>query len=162
MSFDADAFMNTTVDSAGSTELPKTPEGEFRVVIGQMTSENFKTLQVDDKNNVGQKRSAPVLSVPFIIRDQDINKKTDRETIVHYETFWLDFDASGKLDMSEGKNVKLNQMRDCLGQNVPGWSPMHLSNSGPLMIAVKHSAGKTGTPNEGKTFVNINKFAKIS
>lgn len=160
--FDADSFMNTTVDSAGSTSLPQTPEGEFRVVIGQMTSENFKTLSVNDSKNPGQKREAPTLSVPFIIRDQEINKRTDRETIVHYETFWLDFNDKGQLDMGEGKNVKLNQLRDVLGQNVPGWSPMHLSNAGPLMIAVKHSVGKAGTANEGKTFVNISKFAKIS
>lgn len=161
MSFDADTFMNTAAD-AGSTELPKTPEGEFRVVIGQMTSENFKTLQVDDKNNPGQKRNAPTLSVPFIIRDQDVNKTTGRDTIVHYETFWLDFTPEGKLDMSDGKNVKLNQLREVLSQNAPGWTPAHLSNAGPLMIAVKHSPGKAGTANEGKTFVNIAKFAKIS
>lgn len=156
--FDADTFMQTTVDSAGSTELPVTPEGEFRVVVGEVTSNALKSIDVTRKD--GTKEARQVLSIPFIIRDQEINAKSDRETIVHYETYWLDFTPEGKLDMGEGKNVNLNKLRDVLDQNRPGWSPLHLSNAGPFMIAVKHKAG-TGN-NEGKTFVNISKYAKIT
>lgn len=159
MSFDVDAFMNTTVDAPMSTEMPKTPEGEFRVVIGEINRDSFKTLQVNDDKSPTGKREASILSVPMIIRDQPINVKADRETIVHYETFFLDFD-NGKLDTREGKNVNLGKLRDVLGQNVPGWTPMHLSNAGPFMIAVKHTPGR-GT-HEGKTFVNISKYAKIT
>lgn len=159
MSFDVDAFMNTTVDAPMSTEVAKTPEGEFRVVIGQITSENFKVIQVNDDKAPGGKRDAHLLSVPFIIRDQEINVKADRDTIVHNESFFLDF-KDGGLDTGEGKNVKLGQLRAALDQNVPGWSPMHLANAGPLMIAVKHAPGKGA--NAGKTFVNVTKFAKIT
>lgn len=158
MTFDADSFMQTTVDAPMATEMASTPEGEFRVVIGEVNSTALKSIAVTKKD--GTKEDRQVLSIPFIIRDQEINKKSDRETIVHYETFWLDFTSEGKLDTGEGKNVNLGRLRAVIDQNVPGWSPLHLSNAGPFMIAVKHKAG-TGN-NEGKTFVNISKYAKIT
>lgn len=159
MTFNADQFMNTTVDSAGSTEAPKTPEGEFTGVIGEITSESIREVKWTDEKGVEQTRL--VFEVPMIIRDQEINAKTQRDTIVHREGFFLDFTPDGtKLDMSEGKNTKLNQLRDVLGQNVAGWSPMHFSNAGPFKFVVKHTPGKGR--HDGKVFVNVTKYAKIS
>lgn len=158
--FNADAFMNDTVDAPMATSLQSVPDGEYQAVIGDFTSEAFKTIEIADKKNPGQKISRPVLEVPFIIQDAALSAKMEREQIVHRETYWLDFDASGKIATGADKNVRLGQLRDALNQNTPGWAPSHLRNMGPLLIAIKSKAG-TGN-NDGKTFTNITKYAKIS
>lgn len=158
--FNADAFMNETVDEPMATSMSGVPDGEYQAVIGDFTSEAFKTIEIEDRKNPGQMIGRPVLEVPFIIQDATLAAKLGREQVVHRETYWLDLDANGKLATGPDKNVRLGQLRDALGQNTPGWSPSHLRNMGPLLIAIKSKAG-TGK-NAGKTFTNITKYAKIS
>lgn len=158
MTFDADSFMNETVDAPMATSLQSIPDGEYQAVIGDFTSEAFKTVTFQNAKH--EEVSRQVLEVPFIIQDAALSAKMEREQIVHRESFWLDFDANGKLATGPDKNVRLGQLKDALGQNVPGWAPSHLRNMGPLLIAIKSKAG-TGK-NDGKTFTNITKYAKIS
>lgn len=158
--FDADSFMNETVDAPMATTLASVPDGEYQAIIGDFTSEAFKSIEVNDRQNPGQKRTARVLEIPFIIQDEALRVKMERsEMPVHRETFWLDFDANGKLATGADKNVRLGQLRAALGQNQPGWTPSMLRNMGPLLIAIKSKADKNDPE---KKYTNITKYAKIS
>lgn len=161
VTFDADSFMQDTVDAPMATTLQSVPDGEYQAVIGDFTSEAFKTIEIADKKNPGQKIGRPVLEIPYIIQDAALAAKMEREQVVHRETYWLDLDANGKLATGPDKNVRLGQLRDALGQNVPGWSPSHLRNAGPLLIAIKSKSAKDPTDPE-KKYTNITKYAKIS
>jgi hypothetical protein len=159
--FDADAFMNDTVDAPMATTMSSVPDGEYQAVIGDFTSEALKTIEFNDKKNPGQKTSRQVLEVPYIIQDAALAAKMEREQVVHRETYWLDFDANGKLATGPDKNVRLGQLRAALGQNSAGWSPSHLRNMGPLLIAIKSKSANDPTDPE-KKYTNITKYAKIS
>jgi hypothetical protein len=158
--FDADAFMQTTVDDAMSTQLQGVPEGEYTVVIGDFDSTAFKTVTTTVKATGGQ-LDRPVLEVPFVIQDEALKLKLGREQITHRETYWLDFGPDGKLDTGPDKNVRLGQLRSALGQNSKGvpWAPTMLRNMGPLRIVIKTTSDKRDPE---KKYTNITKYAKIS
>ena len=157
--FDADAFMNTQVDAPMATALSGVPEGEYVSMIGDFDSSAFKTINYTGKD--GGQVTRQVLEIPFVIDDATLKAQLGREQIVHRESFWLDFDANGRLDTGPDKNVNLGKLRECLGQNVAGqpWSPSMLRNMGPVRIVIKTRADKRDPE---KKYTNITKYAKIS
>lgn len=158
-SFDADVFMNTTVDEPMATALASVPDGEYTAMVGDFTSEAFKTINYVDKKTQ-QPVARQVLEVPFIIDDDSLKAQLGREQVVHRETYWLDFDANGKLDTGPDKNVSLGKLRDCLGQNTNApWAPAMLRNQGPLRIKIVTRADKH---DPDKKYTNITKYAPIS
>lgn len=162
--FDADSFMNETVDAPMATQLESLPDWEGQAIIGDFTSEALKTIEIADKKNPGNKIPRQILEIPFILQDEALKQKLGRETVVHRESFWLDFDSNGKLATGPDKNVRLGQLRAALDQNVPGWAPGMLRNCGPLLIAIKTKTDKTKTDKTDPTkkYTNITKYAKIS
>lgn len=153
MTFDADAFMNTQVDAPMATQLQGVPEGEYVAMVGDFDSTAFKT--VDTKN--GQRA---VLDIPFVIQDEALKQRLNRDTIIHRETYWLDMTPQGQLDTGPDKNVNLGRLRDALGQNGSGpWSPAMLRNMGPVRIAIKTRSDKNDPE---KKYTGISKYAKIS
>lgn len=157
-SFDADVFMNTTVDEPMATALSSVPEGEYVAMIGDFTSEAFKTIEYKDQKGNDIKRQ--VLEVPFLIDDAALKAQLGREQVTHRETYWLDFDANGRLDTGPDKNVSLGKLRECLDQNGNGpWAPSHLRNMGPMKIVIKTRSDKRDPE---KKYTNITKYAKIS
>lgn len=158
--FDADAFMNTQVDAPMATALASVPEGEYVAMIGDFDSSAFKTITYKDKKTGGDV-VRQVLEVPFLIDDAELKATLGRESVSHRESFWLDFDANGKLDTGPDKNVNLGKLRDALGQNVTGqpWAPAMLRNMGPLKIVIKTRSDKNDPE---KKYTNITKYARIS
>lgn len=160
--FDADAFMNTTVDAPMATQLQSIPDCESVAVIGDFTSEALKTITYKDKKT-GQDVSRRVLEVPFILQSDELKAKMQRDNVVHRESYWLDFDANGRLDTGPDKNVSLGKLRAVLGQNQPGvpWAPGMLRNCGPLLVSIKSKSANDPTDPD-KKYTNIAKYAKIS
>ena len=152
--FDADAFMNMTVDAPMATNLSGVPEGEYTAMIGDFDSTAFRTVTTKTGDR-------PVLEVPFVINDDALKAKLGRETITHRETYWLDMNAEGKLDTGMDKNVRLGQLRQALNQNNPSvpWSPSMLRNMGPVRIVIKTTSDKKDPE---KKYTNITRYAKIS
>lgn len=151
--FDADAFMNDTIDAPMETQLSGVPDGEYVAMIGDFDSSAFKTITTKNGDR-------PVLEIPFMIQDDALTAKMGRAA-THRETYWLDFDDNGKLAVGPDKNTRLGQLRSALGQNVAGspWAPAMLRNMGPLRIAIKT---KTDSKDPDKKYTNITKYAKIS
>ena len=154
MTFDADAFMNSTIDAPMETQLAGVPDGEYVAMVGDFDSSAFKTITTKNGDR-------PVLEIPFLIQDDALKAKLGREQVTHRETYWLDFDDNGKLAVGPDKNVRLGQLRSALGQNVAGspWAPAMLRNMGPLRIAIKSATDKN---NPDRKYTNITKYARIS
>jgi hypothetical protein len=156
--FDADAFMNSTIDEPMATQMASVPDGEYVAMIGDFTSEAFKTIEYTDKNGVQVSRQ--ILEIPFIIDDDALKAQLGREQVTHRESFWLDLTADGKLDTGPDKNVSLGKLRACLGQNGNGpWSPSMLRNMGPMRIKIVSRADKRDPE---KKYTNITKYAPIT
>lgn len=151
--FDADAFMNQTIDAPMETGLAGVPEGEYVAMIGDFDSSAFKTIRTKNGDR-------PVLEIPFMINDDALEAKMGRK-MSHRETYWLDFDDNGKLAVGPDKNTRLGSLRKALGQNVAGqpWSPSMLRNMGPLRIAIKTTTDKNDPE---KKYTNITRYAPIS
>lgn len=155
--FDADAFMNSTYDEPMATSMQGMPDGEYTAMVGDFDSSALKT--VNTKN--GERK---VLEIPFLLQDNDGSlqaKLGPRDQYLHRESYWLDFDESGRLSSGPDKNVRLGQLRAALGQNEAGkpWAPAMMRNMGPLRIAIKTTSDKN---DPDKKYTNISKYARIS
>jgi hypothetical protein len=157
--FDADAFMNATIDEPLATSLQGVPEGEYVAMIGDFDSSAFKTINVTNKQT-GLSQGRQVLEIPFLIQDDALKAKLGREQISHRETYWLDIRPDGTLDTGPDKNVRLGQLRAVLNQNKAGpWAPSMLRNMGPVLIKIKTTSDKN---DPDKKYTNISKYAKIT
>jgi hypothetical protein len=157
--FDANAFMNQTVDEPMATSLQGVPEGEYVAMVGDFDSTAFRTLTITNKQT-GLSQDRQILEVPFIIQDDALKARLGREQITHRETYWLDIRPDGTLDTGPDKNVRLGQLRAVLNQNKAGpWSPSMLRNMGPLLVKIKTTSDKN---DPDKKYTNISKYAKIT
>lgn len=156
--FDPSAFMNQTVDQAGSTDWVLCPEGEYPAMIELGEPEKlFRTSENKDKTG-----TFTTCSPGFIIQDGKVQQLLERDkVVVYHKGVFLDFDANGNLDMGKGKNVGLNQIRDAVGQNVAGqaWNISMLNGAGPVMVKVVHETNKN---NPEQKFARVTKVTKIS
>lgn len=128
MSFDPDAFMNQSTAEAGSTAFEPIPAGEYPALINDVVIRSFARKDGTD---------GLVCDVTYLLQSPDVAKKLGREQLTIRQGIFLDT-KDGKLDMSKGKNIGLNKVRDALGMNVPGkpFSPAMLKGAGPLKVNV--------------------------
>lgn len=122
--FDPDQFINSTA-GAGATKVEPIPAGTYPAQISKT-----EAREVDTKRG-----KSVVLDVTFTIMDPTLEAKIGRANPTIREGFFLDLDGKGGLDMGPGKNVRLNRLREALGQNTAGWRPAAL-NGGLLQVVV--------------------------
>lgn len=161
MTFDPDTFMNQTVDApVGDTTIPQCPEGEYQAMIDDFDANAFRSFDAKEgSKNAG--KSYTVFSPPFVIQDAAVQAELERDkVVVFHKGIFLDFDSSGALDFSKGKNVDLNRLRDAVGQNVQGpWAFSQLKGAGPVMVKVVHEADRNDPE---KKFARVTKVVKIA
>src|SRR5882672_4943967 len=92
--FDADAFMNQTVDEPMATQLQTVPDGEYTAMIGDFDSTAFKSVTVTNKTS-GLAQGRPVRGIPCRIQGDALKVKLGREQVTHRETLWRDLSAGG-------------------------------------------------------------------
>lgn len=119
--FDLDKFTEQSAD-AGSTTFEPIPAGEYTAII--------------DDAVLRTAGDGVVLDVTFLLQDEAVKAKLGREKLSVKSGFFLDTTPSGGFDMSKGKNIKLNRLRDAVGQNKPGWKIGQLKGAGPLKVQV--------------------------
>lgn len=149
MSFDIDSFVNTAVDPL-STVVEQVPEGDWKMSIdsdpAQLQKADDPKAMVGIKNIKGVSEKGPydfwTLELRCIVVDEKVKQKLNRESVQLRMRINLDFNESGQLDASPGKNVKLGQLREALGQNGAGWNPKQLLGAGPFIGRVKHTPNK--------------------
>jgi hypothetical protein len=147
MSFDAAAFMGTTMDRQLETEVKLVPTGEYEAMIGNFDESAFQAYEFEYKkgDRAGQPGEMVNFSIPFVIQDTRAAEAVGRlDGICQvYKRVVLDFDANGQLDTGVNRNVELGQVRDAVGQNNPGpWNVGELRGAGPCRIKVEHRTGK--------------------
>lgn len=138
--FDLDSFMSQPAD-AGSTTIQPIPEGEYTALI-----DDVKVREVNTRNG-----PSLALDVMFLLQDEALKAKLGRETLSVRGGFFLDL-ANGKLDMGKDKNVRLNRLREAVGQNSGGWTPAKLKGAGPLKIRVTQRVDGDVTYNDVKSY----------
>jgi hypothetical protein len=166
--FDPSQFVNATVTSPMSTSVIVCPEGEWKAIVSDEgdLKEWFRLVEWKDKKN-GEDRSSPAVRIPFKIIDQrakDILSKPgqpfERDLYASMDSF-LDLDSAGNPDVSEGKNVKLGQLRKALDQNNPGqtWGFQMLRGAGPVIVKV---AQRSDEKDPNRKFADVVRVLKLS
>lgn len=124
--FNVDTFMHTETQEKGSTQATPVPEGEYPAVIKSVNPRETKN-------------GKHLLDIQWGIDDPKVSEEVGRDFPEVRQSIWLDLTPSMGLDMSKGKNLGLNRLREALGQNVAGkaWSPDHLDGQTAL-VTVKH------------------------
>jgi hypothetical protein len=161
MTFDAKAFAASTTKSPLSTQIVPCPEGAFTAFVDDAASdvtEWFREVNWNDKKT-GQPRTAISLRIPFSVKDDGVRQRVGRENvIVNYDIF-LDLTSDGKIDESDGRNVKLGQLYEALGMNGPGASIEKLRGKGPVMVKVSQRSD----PKDPQTkYAQVDRVAKVS
>lgn len=158
--FDPESFLNTSVDApVGDTVIAQCPEGEFTAMIDDFDANAFRSFEgKEGTQNAG--KSYTVFQPVFVIQDAAVQAELGREkVVVPHKGIFLDFDSSGGLDFSKGKNIDLNRLRDAVGQNVAGsWSFSNLKGAGPVMVKVQHVPDSKNPENK---YAKVTKVVKI-
>lgn len=138
MVFNAEKFLNTSIQGASSTVVLVCPEGEYKAFI----DDGDKAIQFRDGD--ASRNLSPQCVVLFAITgDQPPNQFLKRDKVLVPLTIWLDMDEAGEaLNMDEGKNVGLGRVRKAIGQNEGTWNPLMMKGKGPVMIKVGQRADK--------------------
>jgi hypothetical protein len=134
MAFDLDEFMNAAVQSAGDTKYAICPQGEFPMMLDT-------DVKVNEISGTSEKTGEPyhfhVLEAQCIVQDDKVRADLGRDKVTVRLRVNLDIE-NGRLEEGKGKNIRLNQLREALGQNTPGWKMAQLRGAGPFMGKVIH------------------------
>lgn len=146
--FDKEAFLSQGTTEAGSTTYPTVPDGDYPAVIDKVDYNEVK----------GEQGIAPQLLVFWHLQSPQLESITNMKKSVVRQTLWLDLLANGGFDMSKGKNVSLNRVRDAIGQNVPGqqWNPkMMVGRPGVVRVTTRSAP-------DGRMFNDVSQVAKMA
>jgi hypothetical protein len=110
--FDPNALMHATIEESNSTEFVPVPAAEYLAVSDEP---EITSWQTKDGEKSGLK-----LNMKWNIDDAEVKALLERDKIVVKQDIMLDITEQGGLDMGKGKNVRLGQLREALGLNVPG------------------------------------------
>lgn len=161
--FDAAAFMQSTVDQPMETEYQLVPEGKYRAMVADFDETAVELVEFTFKKgpNAGQPGSMVKFNVPFSLDDDALKAQMQRTEIRSEMQLILDRDATGQLDWGKDRNVKLGQLRAAVNQNNPGpWSIFNLRGAGPLYVQVAHEEFDRKDGTKGKA-ARVVKVAKI-
>ncbi len=163
--FNAEEFLKADYDEALDTERTLFPQGEC---IGE-SIEEMKILppKMFEAEDGTQQEGSPQLELKIKIRDDhaqrirdELGYAADRPVYFIFRT-WLQISEQGWLDFGPNKNLSLGQIREALGQNIPGqkWNFSHLKGAGPIAFTVKHREweknGKKGTSEEVSRWASV-------
>lgn len=150
MPFDADEFMQQTVDQPMETDYQLCPEGSYPAMIDDFTSEAFKHFS-GTSERTGRDYAMTTLELPWSIQDATVLAGMGRDKVLVTQKIIVDRTEQGGLDWGKDKNVKLGQTRAALGQNGAGtWNFSNLKGAGPAMVQIKHIGFERKDGTKGK------------
>ena len=134
--FDAEAFLNQTVDGPMATYLPPPPEGEYLARIGG-EQDDVKIDSVQGKKD--PTKTFVRLTLMWDIIDEQLKAALGREKIRVRDGFLLDTE-NGQLKHGPEDNTALGSRRDAVGLNDGTFNINMLRGAGPAMIRLSHRA----------------------
>lgn len=156
MPFDADKFLNQTINDSMSTVTIPCPEGEFKAFVDD--GDKAITFREGGLDRNGNALSPQCVVLFTIMGDQLPNQQLKRDKVNVPMNIWLDVLGEG-LDLSEGKNVGLGRLRKALDQNDGAWNPMMMKGKGPLMIKVTQRSDKNDPTQK---YAEVSRVSKIT
>lgn len=143
MPFDPDTFMNQNVDQPLAENFTPIPTGDYQMMVGDFDRSAFGVAKWTDKQS-GEEREQITFECPMVLQAPEVAAKMQRDKLVSTYRMFIDLDATGQIDASPDKNVKLGRLRKALGQNNPGlpWNFNMLKNQGPVMGRIGHREDK--------------------
>lgn len=139
--FDPSTFLDQQIDTPMSTARELCPEGEFPAIIDDFDATAFKRIEGKDG-----KPDRVVFSCPFVIQDEAVKTKLERDKVVVRKDCWLDQDAAGGLLTGKNDNVDLGLIRAAVGQNEGPWNFGMLRGAGPCIVRVRHRSTDKNDP----------------
>lgn len=127
--FNPDTFLDTETEKAGETSYTPIRSDDYQAIIDDVVPR----MAGDN----------PVLDVIYEIMDDDLKKEMGLERVTVRQSIFLDMN-NGVLEFGANKNIKLNRVREAVGQNLSGkpWSPRMLKGQGPVTIRVTQRPDK--------------------
>ena len=156
MPFDADKFLNQTINAPMSTSTVPCPKGEYKAFI----DDGDKAIAFREGGMARDRvtKLSPQCVVLFNILDDSVKQQLNRDKVLVPLTLWLDVKGDS-LDLSEGKNVGLGRLRKALDQNDGTWNPAMMKGKGPLMVKVTQRSDKQDPTIK---YAEVSRVAKIS
>lgn len=111
--FDPQAFLNSTLPGANSTKREIVSPGVYPAAISNLEIKNGVVQK--DGPNYGKPWVA--LNFRWNIRNEPINAVMGQETVVVFDSCFLELDEAGGVAMGKGKNVQLGKLREAIGLN---------------------------------------------
>lgn len=121
--FDADSFLNQSVEGALDTKYPVVPADKY---VAQVDKVSTSDGIISKGENAGKKWVS--LNLHWNVMDEELKREMERDKVVVVQRIFLDLNDDDTIAVGKGKNVKLGQVRDAMGQNDPSqpWSPNFL------------------------------------
>lgn len=141
--FDADAFMQQTVDGPLETVYKLVPAGEYQnVFIDDFDSKSLELVEgTSDKTN--KDYSFLKFSIPFkLTNDPRLLQEFGTDTVRVYKEINLDRDANGGIARGVNKNLELGRIYDAAGLNTGNTNLTMLRGTGPFVVTIVHESGK--------------------
>lgn len=143
MPFNPSAFLQAPVNEPNDTRMLNPTAKDYVARFDEFTD----ITKLIRTNSGKDGREFTSLKLPIVLMDEAETARLGRQKVVVNFDLMLDLiidpnlpddhPEKAKLDTGEGKNVKLGQAREAVGQNnEPGWTFMRLSNAGPFMARV--------------------------
>lgn len=150
MSFDPQAFLDSSITEALDTVAIPVPQGEYLGVIEKITP---RPWQSKDGTQSGM-----AIDILWIIEDDEVKTFLGRDDVKCKQGLMLDMTPDGKLDVGKGKNIGLGRLREAVGLNTPGQPFSFQSLPGlAAKVSVKHRLATDGTD---AIFAEIKSVAK--
>lgn len=152
MSFDADAFLASSVTGANDTALIPCPQGEYQGIVSKIAPRQWQSKDGTT--------SGIALDVFWFIEDANVKHVCGREEVVVKQGIMLDTNPQGGLDMGAGRNVALGRLREAVGKNSPG-EPFSFAMLPGLMakVSVSHRPDKN---DPSIMYAEVKMVAKLS
>ena len=111
--FDAESFLNSSVDGVNDTVVIPVPVGEY---LGSCEKVDIRTWAKKDDPSQG----GLALDLVWNLEDEALKASLGRDKITVKQGIMLDLTETGGLDMGKGKNISLGRLREAISLNTPG------------------------------------------
>ncbi len=152
MNFDPNEILNQNLSGGFSTRVKPVPPGEYPAIVKSLAAR-----EVDSKQNPGQKQL--VIDVVMGISDAGAAEATGRPEPTSRLTLWVDRNATGQIDRSEGKNIGLGRLLEALELNIESASFSFNDLIGrPLIVVVENTPDRSDPT---MIYDNVKRVAKL-
>lgn len=147
--FDPNAFLAATTTEQGSIISVPVPVGEYLAVIEKVDARPWQGKADPSKSGIA-------LDLVYNIDDPKVKETLARDKVTVTQGLMLDLTEAGGLDMSKGRNIGLNRVREALGLNVPGqpFAPRMFEGK-VVKVSIGHRPSERPSDPPGTVFADV-------